>query len=165
MMKPDLESIYLQLDVSPGSSLEEFQRAYRKRIGELHPDRHSGPRSAESQAALRDLIWVHAAVNRFHRRYGRMPGAHSSKFRGADPRTSTARTDLAPYDSGYKRGNQSTVTLVTLLIALLILLASWSWLTSGNLRRASWPVDISAATVIATTTAIAPPAGTVLIAA
>ena len=124
-MKPDLESIYSELDLAPGCSLEEFQRAYRKQIAELHPDRNGALQSAETQAALRDLIWVYAAVNRFHRRYGRMPGGHASKSRGTTP-VRTSGQQLIAYDSDrsrYKRSKQSTLTVVVLFIALLILLA------------------------------------------
>lgn len=122
-MKLDLESIYSELDLSPSCSLEEFQRAYRKQIAELHPDRNSSPQSAEAKAALHDLIWVYAAVNRFHRRYGRMPGGHTSKNRGNTPVRS--RDDLVAYDSdrsGYKQREQSTLTLTLTWIALFIVL-------------------------------------------
>ena len=124
-MKPDLDSMYSELHLSPSCSLAEFQRAYRKQIAELHPDRNGGPQSAEKKAALRELIWVYATVNRFHRRYGRMPGGHSSKGRGDAP-TRTGDHEIVPYDSdssGYKQPGQPTLTVVVLFIALLILLA------------------------------------------
>ena len=124
-MKPDLETIYSELDLSPSCSLEEFQRAYRKQIAELHPDRKSSPQSAETQAALHELIWVYAAVNRFHRRYGRMPGGHSSR-KHDDASVRTRDHDLIAYDvdtSGYTQPRQSTLTVIVLFIALLILLA------------------------------------------
>lgn len=139
-MKPDLESIYSQLDLHPSCSLEEFQRAYRKRIAELHPDRHSATsRSPETQAVLRNLIWVYATVSRFHRRYGRMPGGYASSERHAI--SSTVMTRTRPYvaqndgDDGNEARRRSTLTLAVLFIALLILVASWSWIESGGSRR------------------------------
>jgi len=77
-MKPDLASLYSQLNLRPGCSLEEFQRTYRRQIAELHPDRQPGrPRSAESERTLRQLVALYTTVGRFHRRYGRMPGMRS----------------------------------------------------------------------------------------
>lgn len=143
-MKPDLASLYSQLNLRPGCSLEEFQRAYRRRIAELHPDRQPGrPRSAESERTLRQLVALYTTVGRFHRRYGRMPGvrsvagpahvsgqapaihvAHVSRMRGDAPHSS--------FDSGDERPSRTTHTLIFLFLALLLLVASWSWLTSGS---------------------------------
>ncbi len=140
-MKPDLESIYSQLDLHPSCSLEEFQRAYRKRISELPPDRQDGAvRSPDPQALLRNLIWVYATVNRFHRRYGRMPGGYPTNERRA--LSSMAIPPNRPYipsdegEVGGEDGRRSTLTLAVLFIALLILVASWSWSESGGSRRA-----------------------------
>lgn len=139
-MKPDLESIYSHLDLDPSCSLEEFQRAYRKRIAELHPDRQDGTaRSPDNQALLRNLLWVYATVSRFHRRYGRMPGGYPYNERRTS--TSMVRPPNRPYvpvdddDGGGEDGRRPTLTLAVLFIALLILLASWSWIESGGSRR------------------------------
>ena len=158
-MKPDLDSIYSELDLQPNCSLEEFQRAYRRRIAELHPDR-PGPSSHESQAALRDLIWVYAMVTRFHRRYGRMPGGYPPHLRrhawsgpGPTPRQSHSSEDAGGSD---ERRRRATLTLVLLFVALVILLASWSWLTMGGSgsHRGALPVPLPVAEVTAT---ICPP--------
>lgn len=124
-MKPDLDSIYSELDLQPNCSLEDFQRAYRKQIAELHPDRNSGPQSPETQAALHDLIWLYATVNRFHRRYGRMPGGHASKNGGNTPIHNRDRSVIT-YEcerGANNTGKQSALTWLALFIALLILLA------------------------------------------
>lgn len=142
-MKPDLASLYSQLNLRPGCSLEEFQRAYRRRIAELHPDRPGRPRSAESERTLRQLVALYTTVGRFHRRYGRMPGvrsvagtahvtgqapaihvAHASRMRGDAPHS--------PFEGSDERPSRATHTLVILFLALLLLVASWSWLTSGS---------------------------------
>lgn len=75
-MKADFSLVYSQLDLRPDCSLEEFRSAYMRRIAELHPDRSGRePATVEAQAMLRDLVSTYVAVTRFHRRYGRMPGA------------------------------------------------------------------------------------------
>jgi hypothetical protein len=75
-MKADFSLVYSQLDLRPDCSLEEFRSAYMRRIAELHPDRSGRePATVEAQATLRELVSTYVAVTRFHRRYGRMPGA------------------------------------------------------------------------------------------
>lgn len=128
-MKPDLESLYSQLDLQPDCSLEEFQCAYRRRIGELHPDRNQGKKqSAEMRRQLRHLLWMHATVNRFHRRYGRMPGAKPGARRRdyyvPDPPT-------FPETDRDERPGRSTWVLMVLLVALMVLGAFWNWLAAG----------------------------------
>lgn len=147
-MKPDLDSIYAELDLRPGCSLEEFKRAYRRRVADLHPDR-TGARSAQDQAVLRDLIRVYTAVTRFHRRYGRMPGGTQPHMQ----RTGASRffdhdrglQDEDPDAGSEARGNRATLTLVGLFIALVLLLASWSWLASSpeSARKGSAPAQLS----------------------
>lgn len=74
-MKPDLTLLYSELGLKPNCSLAELQLAYRRRISELQPNRNGGVQSPESLAVLRDLIWLYTSATRFHRRYGRLPGA------------------------------------------------------------------------------------------
>lgn len=82
-MEPDFLLMYSELGLSPDCGLEEFQHAYRRRIAELHPDRNCGATpSHEAQAELAALISTHAAVSRFHHRYGRMPGAPNRRRPG-----------------------------------------------------------------------------------
>lgn len=153
-MKPDLDSIYSELDLQPNCSLEDFQRAYRRRIAELHPDR-PGPTSRENQTALRDLIRVYAMVTRFHRRYGRMPGGYPPQLRrhawpGSGQVTGHS---AAPDDSDESdvRRRSATITLVFLFVALVILLASWSWLTMGGSgsKRGALPLHVPAEETLA----------------
>lgn len=134
-MKPDFSLLYSELHLPPDCSLEEFKRAYRRRIAELHPDRkQGGPPLSEAQAALPALIATYVAVNRFHRRYGRMPGAspRSGAGTGQHPAQPTARSGFpipVPGDDGTERPARATWRLVIAFIALLALLASWDWLT------------------------------------
>lgn len=135
-MKPDLDQIYSELDLQPNCSLEEFKHAYRRRIAQLHPDRPGRrPGSSENLTTLSDLIRVYAMVTRFHRRYGRMPGGNTPRassgelpiFLGQDRSHSSPGGDDS--ESRNSRRARATMTLVALFIALVVLLASWSWLT------------------------------------
>lgn len=153
-MKPDLDQIYSELDLRPNCSLEEFKHAYRRRIALLHPDRPGGrPGSPENRATLSDLIWVYATVTRFHRRYGRMPGGNTPRtssgelpiLLGRDRGHSSPGSDVSE-SSHSRRGVRATMTLVALFIALVVLLASWSWLTGGGRRLNDAGAGQSAAT-------------------
>lgn len=131
-MKPDFSLLYSQLDLPPDCSLEEFRSAYMRRIAELHPDR-SGvePTTVEAQATLRELVSTYVAVTRFHRRYGRMPGAsprgagihsHGSPLMTATrPALQIAAT--APDQS--ERPSKATARLVAIIVTLGLLLALW----------------------------------------
>ena len=144
-MEPDLSLMYSELDLPRDCTLEEFKCAYRRRIAELHPDRKGEqPESPEAQAALLALISTYVAVNRFHRRHGRMPGASprasaASRTAGAggDSRTPqmTSRTTLpvpVPSNDATDRSTRPTWKFVILFLALLVLLASWDWLTLAS---------------------------------
>lgn len=151
-MKPDFSLLYSELDLPPDCSLEEFQCAYRRRIAELHPDRTGiHPPSPEAQAALPALISTYVAVNRFHRRYGRMPGGSPrqpidtrrdtradispTQGNGSSPMQFASRINqhsaspAAPTSDEPERSSRPTIRLVILFIALLVLLASWDWVT------------------------------------
>lgn len=140
-MQPDFSLIYSELGLRPDCSLVEFKRAYLRRIGELHPDRNGGAAAtSDAQAVLTDLIAAYVAVCRFHRRYGRMPGAGrggpcsvaysggggsaggGTSSRGEHPLV-THSSSNAPSHSGPTR------RLLLVFLALLALLASWDWLT------------------------------------
>lgn len=133
-MKPDFSLLYSELDLPPDCSLEQFQCAYRRRIAELHPDKTGADTSsAEAQAALPALISTYVAVNRFHRRYGRMPGASPRAVAGNGSRraqpTSRSRLPISvPAGDESDRPARRTLRIVMLFVALLLLLASWDWL-------------------------------------
>ena len=75
-VQEEFQHLYRLLHLEPGCSLEEFQRAYRRAIAELHPDRlDPDAASSEKQAQLRELISLHSLATEFQRRHGRLPGA------------------------------------------------------------------------------------------
>lgn len=77
--KPDLTLLYSQLGLRQDCSLAELQLAYRRRISELQPRQlhaHGGQAQTEESAVLlRTLVSLYTTATRFHRRYGRLPGA------------------------------------------------------------------------------------------
>lgn len=136
-MKPDLTLLYSELGLEPNCSLEEFQLAYRRRISQLQPNRlGAGSQSTEAACLLRDLIGLYTTANRFHRRYGRLPGAAPHRFgAGALPRTSVHQTRIPyrarPSDDGPAHSPRIALALaVTLLVLLfgLLAMASGEWL-------------------------------------
>lgn len=138
-MEPDFSLLYSELNLYPDCSLEEFKRAYRRRIAELHPDRKGGElASPEAQAALLATIATYVAVNRFYRRYGRMPGApapHNSvpgtDHSRAKPHSRTALPIVPPAHDDSEQRARPTLRHAIVLIVFLLLLASLDWLTLG----------------------------------
>lgn len=134
-MKPDFSLLHSELNLPPDCSLEEFKCAYRRRIAELHPDKTGVAPSPEAQAALPALISTYDAVNRFHRRYGRMPGASPRSSPGSGQRPTQhpeSRFSMpihVPADDDAERPARPTWQLIILFVVLLVLLASWDWLT------------------------------------
>jgi len=145
-MKPDFSLLYSDLGLPPDCTLEQFKVACRRRIAELHPDKTGqDPSSIEADPALPALISTYADVSRFHRRYGRMPGAASRTREAGDQKPAgdvligerphlipgkLARASV-PASKDRQRPARPTARLLLAFIALLALLASWDWLTSS----------------------------------
>lgn len=144
-MKWDLAHLYSQLDLQPDCTLEEFKRAYQRRIAELHPDRGADAATPEVRLLLPELIWLYATATRFHRRHGRLPGA---ALPPRDPAAgaqltgmplspaATASADPPPVASrspepghAYETPRSRTAAwAIMLLVVLLIVTFSWGWL-------------------------------------
>ncbi len=73
-MTPDFSQLYAELGLHPGCSLEEFQRAYRQRLSERHPDRTHSVATPPGALPLNELIALHSSAIAFHREHGRLPG-------------------------------------------------------------------------------------------
>jgi hypothetical protein len=134
-MKPDLTLLYSELGLKPNCSLAELQLAYRRRISELHAHRTAGSTpSPEAAAALRDLISLYTTATRFHRRYGRLPGApshravHATSVTG--PRSPIGYSERPSDDRPSPRSQIALGLAVTFLVLLFALLAmaSGEWL-------------------------------------
>ncbi len=91
-MEPDFSQMYAELGLQPDCGLEQFKRAYRQRISELHPDRTAHHATPDGRLDLGELIALQAAAIAFHREHGRLPGStlrHTSA-EGASARSGAA---------------------------------------------------------------------------
>ena len=133
-MKPDFPLLYSQLGVHPDCTLDELKHAYRKRIGELHPDRHASAHDiAEPVMHLSDLNSIYAQALRFHKQYGRLPGGKTILPPRSTPTTSQretpSRTQAPPDQSApapRQRGPMLGILLVVLVLALAMIVDFFS---------------------------------------
>jgi len=94
----DFLALYQELGITPGScNLSEFKLAYRRRMQQLHPDRHPDSGDESAPDSLQHLMSVYREAIAFERRFGRLPGAEPANSRriathGALPMASTAAT-------------------------------------------------------------------------
>lgn len=131
-MNQDFATLYRQLELDPDCSLEELRRAYRRRIGRLHPDRYgkdSAPVAQHSEElALPELTWLYTLAIRFHRRHGRLPGAiglspsphHADRWRHSALVTHPQPPPRARKNS--RRATMLAILMVLLVVALMGLL-------------------------------------------
>jgi hypothetical protein len=68
----DFIALYDELGVGPDCAPEDLRKAYRRRVAELHPDRHVV--SAEHTRRLQRLNALYDAAMSFQRSHGRLPG-------------------------------------------------------------------------------------------
>lgn len=133
-MKPDLTLLYSQMGLKPDCSLAELKLAYRRRISELQPDPlNAESQSPETSAMLLDLIWLYSTASRFHRRYGRLPGAAPRRRQAAierprDTAVQSTYADEPPRDAEEPRAPGVLGVSFLLLILVLGLLAWGEWL-------------------------------------
>ncbi|MFC4819707.1 J domain-containing protein [Dokdonella ginsengisoli] len=121
----DFVAFYQQLGLGPDCSLTQLKNAYRRRVAELHPDRHP-QRGADPGAAaqLQELTAAYHAALGFERRHGRLPGARLP----ADPGGGTAHSPRRPPDPSRRTGLRR-VAVAALALAALVWLA---WDGSGH---------------------------------
>ena len=131
-MKRDLTLLYSQLGLKPDCSLAELQLAYRRRISELQPNHlEPGSQSPESSALLRNLIWLYATASRFHRRYGRLPGAAAGRMASESPSATVvlhtysatvARPYVAAYQQVPSRDRQAAPSRIAMGLSFLLVI-------------------------------------------
>lgn len=138
-MKPDLTLLYSELGLRSDCSLAELQLAYRRKIAELHPHGlHDGPQSAEAAIALRHLIALYTTAIRFHRRYGRLPGAspqRSGHHEPALPVVAGRYVEYVPAPAPPPEQAPRTRAALGVAVAFLVVLFSLLALASGEWLR------------------------------
>jgi hypothetical protein len=137
-MESDFVQLYSWLGLRPDCTLDEFKRAYRRRVAELHPDRHPGAGNGfHAPMRLSELTSLYGTATRFHREHGRLPGAEPRGRRGTEPvraSASQAPSDrplvtiqhggLAPGDSPARRRTLFAALVVVLILVLMVVLES-----------------------------------------
>lgn len=140
----DFLMLYQELGLSPDRcSLDEFKRAYRRRVSSLHPDRRPAGATDDddSPETMQRLTSLYGAAMAFERRFGRLPGAGPATTRR--PVTTPANgypAANAMSGSGARREFPASPEPRSLrkriLIALLILLAlAWAIWGVGTIRQ------------------------------
>lgn len=114
-MTIDFSQLYAELGLDPDCSLEAFQRAYRQRLSERHPDRiHNAP-TAPDALPLSDLIALHSSAIAFHREHGRLPGGSAVTAALHVPHVRQAPAD--PIEADDDRSTTTRWVLAMLLLA------------------------------------------------
>lgn len=88
----DFVALYQELELGPDCTLEQFKRAYRRRVARLHPDLAGQPGDI---ARLQRLNRLYEAALAFQRQHGRLPGAPVPPVHGAGARTPAAGRSAA----------------------------------------------------------------------
>ena len=117
----DFLALYHELGLRADCTPQALKLAYRKRVGELHPDR--SPHDAATLGALQRVNVLYESAMAFHRRHGRLPGAPQAVSGAPD---TLARSDphrATPAAPAVAR-TSSRVLLATLAIAIVAL---WGW--------------------------------------
>lgn len=97
----DFVALYRELGLRAGCTIEQLKHAYRRRVGELHPDRTG---SAASTPRLQRLNRLYAAAIEFQRSHDRLPGAQRTGAR----MPSHSATPEVEMDVGLSRAVPST---------------------------------------------------------
>lgn len=157
----DFSQLYSLLGLEPGCSLEELKHAYRKRVAELHPDKHSLQSSnEEDNAQLAALIPLYRMAIHFHELHGRLPGSTATDAPTQRPGPATLRPPVAPVVSRTRHTangspSQTPASHWWLLLALACLVgylvfSAFSAQDSGPATLPAntqlspeWPVDVS----------------------
>ncbi|MGH8172433.1 MAG: J domain-containing protein [Rhodanobacteraceae bacterium] len=121
----DFLVFYQELGLRADCSLQDFKRAYRRRVSEIHPDRD--PENTVTMHGLQRLNALYANAMEFHRRHGRLPGGLP---RSAAPRVSDA-TPVATLPTPAEPAGARQWVFVGLIV-LVAAMGLWAWSDSAR---------------------------------
>lgn len=133
----DFLILYQELGLTPGAcSVAELKQAYRRRVVQLHPDRHpDGWATAADSERFQRLTVLYGAAIAFQRRYDRLPGTEAPLRQATEPRI----PGVPSATSFPKRSNSRRLWLVLLILAALTL-AFWGLGNTQGQLSPSGPV-------------------------
>lgn len=122
----DFAALYRELGIAPDCTLDQFRRAYRRRVARLHPDQRGQERDV---ARLQQLNRLYDIAIDFHKTHGRLPGTawpaarHGPVAFVAPSDQSTSGTGHEPQAVEGASGSQrySRYFIVVALIAIAVL--------------------------------------------
>jgi hypothetical protein len=114
----DFVALYAELGLRADCTAQELKLAYRRRVGELHPDRVD---SIGATGQLQQLNRLYEAAMEFQRLHGRLPGAARPLARGNHEARTAALSERAAQPRA-RRARWRYVLPAALGLALVLLL-------------------------------------------
>jgi hypothetical protein len=135
----DFLALFQELGLSSSCRLDEFKLAFRRRVSQLHPDRH-GSGFPDNESRLQRLTAMYEAAMVFHRQHGRLPG-YSGAY--APARAASQKRSAPPGPPVATPGVGHATRYVFVGLILLALAAWWLGDVSDDNSRASDGTSLS----------------------
>lgn len=111
----DFVEMFHELGLSANCSLDEFKRAYRRCVAQLHPDRLA---DGADPSRLQRLTVTYDAALDFHRRHGRLPGYITQASRSPARTAAGVSRSAVPQPPSRRPRLRYVVALLALLLTL-----------------------------------------------
>ena len=129
----DFAALYDELGIDADCAPAQFRQAYRRRVGQLHPD-HAG--HVEELPRLQRLNGLYTAANEFQRLHGRLPGARHSDVRNASEHAAAPPGVTASSGTSPLSGSPRSVRYLLPSAVAVLALALW-WTPLEQPRQAN----------------------------
>lgn len=117
----DFLDLYAALGLKPDCSLDAFQRAYRRRVSALHPDRHgNGLDGSGNPQELQALTARYRAAMHFYRQHGRLPGGLARPNTASENMLRAQRSRVTTQEPGRRSGRRAGMWLLLVLIGSIV---------------------------------------------